>query len=117
MPLLFTSKAKKAAASPRIRFRLHKQGNDVVLAAADESALGKKHVGGGRVLDLIKYASFYGEETVDAKELEAHLEACTSANLVGDEAVGAAIKRGLASSASIVRIGSVAHLQLYRREP
>ncbi|VVC02279.1 Uncharacterised protein [uncultured archaeon] len=100
----------------KIRFKMHVQGPDKVLAAADESALGKKHVGNNRVLDLVRFASFYGEETIDAEELEARLADCTSANLVGENAVGAALKMKFASERQVVRIGEVPHLQLYRGE-
>ena len=99
----------------RIRFCLHTQGPQRVLAAADEDVLGKKHEGGGRVLDLIKFASFYGEQTITAGGLEEHLEACTSANLAGERACAAAVRMGLAEEGQVARIGGVAHLQLYRR--
>jgi len=98
----------------QIRFKIHQQGADRVLAAADEEAMGKKHVGAGRVLDLIKFASFYGEETITAEELKTHISDCTSANLVGERAVGVALKMGLAQKTQVVRIGEVPHLQLYR---
>ncbi len=99
----------------RIRIKLHEQGPDMVLAAADEECLGKKHAGGGRVLDLVKYASFYGEETVSAGELAPHLSRCTSANLVGEGACAAAIRMGLAQERQVVKIGGVPHLQIYRK--
>lgn len=99
----------------KIRFKMHAQGSERILAAADESVLGKKHVGNNRVLDLVKFASFYGEETVDAKELETHLADCTSANLVGESAVGAALKMKIAGKEQVVHIGEVPHLQLYKQ--
>jgi hypothetical protein len=97
-----------------IRFRLHKKGKIVVLAAADEELIGKKYSGGGRVLDLEKFSSFYGEELIDEKSLESHLATCSSANLVGKRAVGVAIRLGLATKSQAVKIGSVLHLQIYR---
>ncbi len=109
--------AKPASNSSLIRFRLHKQGDELVLAAADEDALGLRHEGNGRVLDLVKFASFYGEETIEAADLAPHLSACTSANLVGEKAVGAALSMGLAEKGAVVRIGAVPHLQLYRARP
>ena len=105
-----------AKKSPSINFRLHKQGSNTVLAAADSSTLGIRHEGNGRVLDLVKYASFYGEETIDAEGLSAHLSGCTSANLVGEQAVGAAIKLGMATGEQVVKIGGIPHVQLYRAD-
>lgn len=107
-------KSKPPSPSSLIRFRLHHQGADLVLAAADEECLGVRYAGGGRVLDLAKFAAFYGEETIDAQGLAAHLSACTSANLVGERSVGAALLLGLAEKGAVVKIGSVPHLQLYR---
>ena len=108
------TKKAKPAKKPVIRFCLHRQGKEVVLAAADEEVLGVRHEGGGRVLDLAKFAAFYGEQTIGAEGLAEHLSACTSANLVGERAVGAALSLGLAEKGAVVRIGSVPHLQLYR---
>lgn len=105
---------KPPAHSSLIRFCLHHQGAELVLAAADEEVLGVRHEGGGRVLDLAKFAAFYGEETTGAEGLAAHLSACTSANLVGERSVGAALALGLAEKGAVVKIGSVPHLQLYR---
>ena len=124
MHLVFTSLSTrphsgraKPSSSPLIRYRLHRQGADTVLAAADEECLGLRHEGGGRVLDLVKFASFYGEETIDEAGLYPHLQSCSSANLVGERSVGAALRLGLADEKSVMRIGAVPHLQLYRTPP
>lgn len=108
-------KTKQASASSLIRFRVHRQGAEMVLAAADEDVLGIRHEGGGRVLDLVKFAAFYGEETIDEAGLYPHLQSCSSANLVGEKAVGAALRLGLCDEKSVMRIGAVPHLQLYRQ--
>lgn len=107
-------KPKPPARPSLIRFCLYRQGSELVLAAADEEVLGVRYEGGGRVLDLAKFAAFYGEETIDATGLAAHLSACTSVNLVGERAVGAALRMGLAEKGAVVKIGSVPHLQLYK---
>ncbi len=121
MPPKSSSKVKagitaKKSKSSLINFRLYKQANDTVLAAADSECLGKKYSSNGRVLDLIKYASFYGEETTDADGLSAHLSTCTSANLVGEMAVGVAVRMGMVIGAHVVKIGGVPHVQLYRAD-
>lgn len=85
-----------------------------IIAAADISVLGKKLSDGKRVLDLEKFRSFYEGEATDVAGLASALKSCDSANLVGKLSVGAAIDSNLASEGSIVVIGGVPHLQLYR---
>ncbi|MDE1798605.1 MAG: DUF424 family protein [Candidatus Micrarchaeota archaeon] len=109
-----------------IRFKVHPQGPDTVLAAADQSALGIKHAdppatpdASGRttprrVLDLALFRAFYDGETADEERLASLLSTCTSANLVGERAVAVALKAGLARAEHVVKIGAVPHLQLYR---
>lgn len=107
-----------------IRYKLHQQGNDTVLAAADTSALGQKHADAPRndgrprrVLDLLLFRSFYEGETVDEAGLARLLSECTSANLAGEKAVGVALASGLVQMEKVVLIGGVPHVQLYRILP
>lgn len=115
-----------------IRYKIHQQGNDTVLAAADQSCLGIKHADPParaaspsghssapppkprRVLDLITFRSFYDGETADEAQLAALLSSATSANLVGERAIAIALKSGMARPEHVVRIGEVPHLQIYR---
>jgi len=97
----------------KIYFKVHESREGPILAAADESALGKRHEGGGRVLDLQKYASFYKGEMADEAQILPEFEGCQSANLAGENAVAMAIKKGLAKKEEIVHIGSCPHLQLF----
>lgn len=115
--------------------KIHVQGSERILAAADQSALGKMHIdapaaGEGRmgaaagrparprrVLDLIRFRSFYEGETTDEAGLARLLAGCSSSNLVGEKAVGVAVRMGLAQPPQIIQIGAVPHLQLYRISP
>jgi hypothetical protein len=100
-----------------IRYKLHQQGHDTVLAAADASVLGQKHTGNSRVLDLAMFRPFYDGDTADETTLSRLLNECSSANLAGKKSVGVAIALGLAREADVLLIGGVPHLQLYRVEP
>ncbi len=120
-----------------IRYKLHRQGDDVVLAAADQSVLGIKHMDPApagpaapsgpsqarapprprRVLDLVTFRSFYDGETADETQLAALLSSATSANLVGERTIAVALKAGLAKAQSVVKIGRVPHVQIYRLLP
>jgi len=98
----------------KITMKKHSAGRQAILAAADISVLGKKYSTGALVLDLAKFRSFYEGETTDVGELAAAIKSCDSANLVGSLCVESAINAGLAGRESIVVIGGIPHLQLYR---
>ncbi len=106
--------ASKSIANGFIRYKLHRQGGDTVLAAADEEALGVRHEGGGRVLDLVAFRPFYDGERAEVCDLGPLFSKCTSANLVGGRVVDFALREGLVTTASIVSIGGVSHVQFYR---
>ncbi len=97
-----------------IVMRRHTQGGQNVIAAADTSILGKKYSSGAIVLDLIKFRPFYEGEKTEVAGLKSALASCDSANLAGKLSVGAAIEAKLASKSSIIEIGGVPHLQIYR---
>jgi len=91
---------------------VHKRGKDMVVAACDEAILDKTFRGGELKLHVSK--RFYGEETCNEAELIAALRTCTSANLVGEEVIGVAIKAGFIEKESVIYIGEVPHAQLYK---
>ena len=98
----------------KIYCKLHQMDSECVLAIADQSALGKKYCGNGRVLDLILFRSFYEGEITSEKNLESLFSQCTSANLVGENSCKLAISLNLAKPEHIVDIGGVSHIQLYK---
>ncbi|MFA5108553.1 MAG: DUF424 family protein [Candidatus Micrarchaeia archaeon] len=100
----------------KLVYKLHKSGDETVLALADSSVLGKKYSGNGRVLDLITFRQFYDGEAIDEKAAGKLLCNCTSANLVGATSVALAIKHKLAKEEHIVDIGGIAHIQLFKIE-
>jgi hypothetical protein len=94
--------------------KIHKIGNETIVAACDKAQIGKVLRKDALVLDLDKFRSFYMGEPCGEKTLISALSECTSANLVGKKAVGAAIKTKLASEGSVLKFGEVPHLQIYR---
>ncbi len=105
--------AKDKLSKGFIRYKLHRQGADTVLAAADEEALGVRHEGAGRVLDLVRFRSFYDGERAEPSCLGALFGQCTSANLVGRRAVDSALDAGVVEAAQVVLIGNTPHVQIY----
>ncbi|MFH0927005.1 MAG: DUF424 family protein [Candidatus Micrarchaeota archaeon] len=98
----------------RFYFRVHEMGGQAVLAIADEESIGKKYEGGGRVLDLESFASFYKGELAHEEKIKKLLLECESANLAGRGICRLAVEHGFAKESHIVDIGGISHMQLYR---
>ncbi len=90
--------------------------NEVVVAICDKELIGSVLKEGELVLDLKKHSSFYMGELVTPREASELLKEATSINLVGEKAVGLAIKRGLAKKGTEKKIAGVPHLQIYTLE-
>ena len=90
--------------------------NEVVVAVCDKELIGKVLREGELVLDLKKYSSFYVGELATPESVLALLTEATSINLVGEKAVGLAVKKGLAKKRDAKKIGGVPHLQIYAME-
>lgn len=63
---------------------------------------------------ILKVTSFYDGLSVTEKELVTNLRAASSANLVGERTIQAAVKAGFIDEGGIIRIGGVPHAQMYR---
>jgi len=94
---------------------VHRRGKATVVAACDDVLLDKTFRGGELKLHVSK--RFFGEERCSEEELVAALRRCSSANLVGEEVVEAAVKAGFIESACVIYIGKVPHAQLYKVSP
>lgn len=94
--------------------KIHKAGNETIVAACDKEHIGQVLRKGALVLDLDKYRSFYVGTPCEEKTLISALSDCSSANLVGKKAVGAAIKAKLANPSAPIYFGDVPHLQIYK---
>lgn len=90
--------------------------NEVVVAICDKELIGSVLKEGELVLDLKNHSSFYVGELVTQKQASELLKEATSINLVGEKAVGLAIKKGLAKKGAEKKIAGVPHLQVYQME-
>ncbi|MGQ9582100.1 MAG: DUF424 domain-containing protein [Thermoplasmatota archaeon] len=95
-----------------ISLRRHLSGSELLVAACDASLLGRKFREGELKLEVSE--SFFGGERVSAELLVECLELATVANLVGEEAVGAAIEAGYVDPDRVLVIEGVPHAQLVR---
>jgi len=91
-----------------------KEWNETIVAICDAELIGRVLREGEVTLDLERYKSFYVGEKVGAEEAARELKKATTANLVGEKAVGIALKLGLATSKQVKTVEKIPHLQLYR---
>jgi hypothetical protein len=90
----------------------HCTGHEFLIAACDEALLGKCFVDGDIRLDVCN--SFYEGEKMDVRLFLETLSLATIANLVGKDAVSAAIEAGFVDPSCVIRIKGVPHAQLFR---
>jgi len=81
-----------------------------VLAACDASLLGKKFEENELVLDIKK--SFYGGQLIEEKELTELLLTATNINLVGEQTIRIAKKKGIVSQTG--KIGGIPYAMIFK---
>ncbi len=82
------------------------------MAACDKGLEGKKISHGEIEFEVRK--EFYKGKEVSEKELAGLLRENGNVNLVGEKCVNVAVKEGLISSDSIIRLNDVPHAQLFK---
>ena len=88
--------------------RMHKMGGDMILAACDEELLGAFLEEGGRRLEVSE--SFYSGTALGEEELAEWMRSASSMNLIGNTAVGVAVKEGYAVPEQAFEICGVKYL-------
>ncbi|MDY6769323.1 MAG: DUF424 family protein [Candidatus Nanohaloarchaea archaeon] len=84
----------------------------VVVAACDRALLGDVYKEDGVTLDVDE--DFYGGEEVDIDGVVAALDGFFTANLVGNELVGALLDEGVVAEDEVETVDGVKHVQLFR---
>ena len=105
---------KKREGEKLMYLKVHEGQKGKVVAVCDRELLGRVFESGGAVLDLALYKDFYKGDLTGEEEVAKALANFWSANLVGEKAVGCALKLGLARKEDVIYIAGVPHLQLYR---
>ena len=90
--------------------KMHRCGNDLLLAAADKDLLGRKLREGQLRLEVLP--SFYEGEDADEELLLNRLSMCTVANLVGEKVIEVAMQGGYIDRGNVLMIEGVPHAQL-----
>ena len=91
--------------------KIHKSEHTEIVAACDESLLGKKIRDGDLELHITK--EFYKGDLKSKEEVIKLLKSAQSANLIGEESVSAGIEAKIISEESIATVGGVKHAQFY----
>jgi len=95
-----------------ITVRIHRQGNEIVVAACDKELLGEVLRNGEMKLEV--NPMFYEGEDASEELLLNRLQNATVANLVGERTVKLAIHHGIIVEECVLYIGGVPHAQLVR---
>ncbi len=95
-----------------ITMRMHKKGDEMLLAACDKELLGESLSEGKIKLDINPY--FYQGEDASDELLLNRLENATIANLVGERTVGLAIDHGVVEEEHVLYIDGVPHAQMVK---
>lgn len=101
---------EKQMNEPKLYLKSHCSGDEVLIAVCDCDLMGKKFVEGHLHVEILP--DFFGEETATAQDVERALAAATMANLVGELAVGHAIRLGYVSRENVLRIKGVPCAQM-----
>lgn len=94
----------------QLYLKSHRSGKEVLIAVCDCDLMGKKFVEGHLHVEILP--DFFGEEKATAHDVEKALAAATMANLVGDLAVGHAIRLGYVDRENVLTIKGIPCAQM-----
>jgi len=90
----------------------HSITGEVVVAVCDSELVGRKlRISDGTAVDVSK--AFYCGVLLEQSEVPKYLKQGTIINLLGERAVEAAIKAGMAKKEAVITIDGIPHLQIF----
>ena len=93
-----------------IYFKIHEQEGERLVAACDREIVGRTFSEG--VIQFKIDKKFYGTELIGVEDFIAVLNGATTANLMGDKVVDAAITNGFVDSDCVLEIEGIKHAQI-----
>lgn len=90
----------------------HGSGANSILAACDKELCGKTLK--CEKIEFFVSEKFYNGEEISLEKLKEMLHDFENINLVGNRAVQAAIEEGLAAEESVIKIGKIKHVQIFK---
>jgi hypothetical protein len=94
--------------------RVHESEGSRVVAVCDKELIGTVLDDGKAYMDLDKHRSFYVGERAAEDEVKQALNEFSSANIVGEKAVGVALSLELAVKDDIMYINETPYIQIYK---
>ncbi|HJJ46802.1 MAG TPA: DUF424 domain-containing protein [Methanocorpusculum sp.] len=96
-----------------MHLKIHKTLSEgTVVAACDAELIGKTLTGDH--CDLVIDEVFYGSEAVSDTELIKALEEAVNANIIGHKVCAVAVKAGIITEETCMKINGIPHAQIYR---
>jgi hypothetical protein len=95
---------------PQLYLKSHRSGREVLIAVCDCDLMGKKFIEGYLHVEILP--DFFGKEKATAQDVEQALAGATMANLVGELAVGHAIRLGYVVRENVLTIKGVPCAQM-----
>jgi uncharacterized protein len=92
--------------------KIHKSGGETLIACCDADILGKRLTDGE--LDIHVSEGFYGGDKVDEEGMIRFLGEATVANIIGERAVDAAVRRGIVEPSGVIEVCGLKHAQVFR---
>ncbi|MGE0015284.1 MAG: DUF424 domain-containing protein [Candidatus Methanomethylophilaceae archaeon] len=93
-----------------IRARIHRHGEERLLAACDEELVGKTFR--DEVSKITLTEAFYGTEAISENTLAERMGSVTIMNLFGEGAVAAAIAKGYVLPENVMVVAGIKHAQV-----
>ena len=84
----------------------------VLLTVCDRELIGKTVRGSGLKLDISEF--FYKGELADISQVQAAILQATTANIVGERSIEAAVSCGAIDTDCVMDIGGIPHAQMIR---
>ena len=100
-----------------IYIKTHEAENGSLIAMCDESLIDKTLSEGDIFIDIKAYNSFYKGELVSeerAKKIIEERDVVYSANIIGKEAVGIALKTGIIEKENVLTVKKVPYAHAYK---
>ncbi len=93
-----------------IRARIHKHGDERLLAACDEELLGLTFSEG--VVKVTISENFYGADTMTEETLGERMGSVTIMNLFGDRSIAVGIEKGFVTPENVITVAGIKHAQV-----
>ena len=93
-----------------IRARIHKHGDERLLAACDEELLGRTFSEG--VVKVTISENFYGADIMTEETLGERMGSVTIMNLFGDRTIAVGIEKGFVTPENVLVVAGIKHAQV-----